>query len=144
MSHDGSGRDSCLRTISIRWFHFETPEVARGVTDPGVGSGALLGGLGIYRRPAPAEPDREDHETVGHGHFDDRSRRYLPNDTKPSIYLGSRHRTRVFRQPVTRSTIPDPYGLRMRLILANGNLAPLASSCPTALVYELACSQVPE
>src|SRR5262245_59329628 len=43
MSHDGSGRDSCRDTICIRGLHFEFPSVARGVTDPGVGSGALFG-----------------------------------------------------------------------------------------------------
>jgi hypothetical protein len=42
MSHAGSWRASCGITIHFQWFHFETPSVARGVTDPGVGSGALL------------------------------------------------------------------------------------------------------
>jgi hypothetical protein len=43
MSHDGSWRAACSITIHFRCLHFETPSVARGVTDPDVGSGALLG-----------------------------------------------------------------------------------------------------
>ena len=45
MSHDGSWRAACRITIRFRQFHFESLSVARGVTDPGVGSGALFGGL---------------------------------------------------------------------------------------------------
>ena len=43
MSHDGSGHDSCGTKKLIPLLHFENPKAARGVTDPGVGSGALLG-----------------------------------------------------------------------------------------------------
>ena len=43
MSHAGSWRAACSTTIRFLWFHFETHSAARGVTDPGVGSGALLG-----------------------------------------------------------------------------------------------------
>jgi hypothetical protein len=43
MSHDGIWRAACKTTIHIPWFHFEVLSVARGVTDVGVGSGALLG-----------------------------------------------------------------------------------------------------
>ena len=43
MSHAGSWRAACRTTIHLLWFHFEAPSVARGVTDPGVGSGVLLG-----------------------------------------------------------------------------------------------------
>jgi hypothetical protein len=46
MSHDGIWRAACLNRFSIPSFHFEVHSVARGVTDVGVGSGALLGGLG--------------------------------------------------------------------------------------------------
>jgi hypothetical protein len=46
MSHDGIWRAACNTTIHIPWFHLEALSVARGVTDVGVGSGALLGGLG--------------------------------------------------------------------------------------------------
>ena len=45
MSHDTSGRDSCGMTIFTLPFLFVHREVARGVTDRGVGSGALLGAL---------------------------------------------------------------------------------------------------
>jgi hypothetical protein len=44
MSHDGSWRAACNVTISIPQLQFESRDEARGVTDPGVGSGALLGG----------------------------------------------------------------------------------------------------
>ena len=44
MSHDASGRDSCSMTIWILQIHSENPTIARGVTDRGVGSGALFGG----------------------------------------------------------------------------------------------------
>ena len=43
MSHERSGRAASI-TIYVLKFHFEIREVARGVTDPAVGSGALLGG----------------------------------------------------------------------------------------------------
>jgi len=43
MSHDGSGRAACGMTICGPRFHFVFGSLARGVTDPGVGSGALLG-----------------------------------------------------------------------------------------------------
>jgi hypothetical protein len=44
MSHDGSWRAAGLITIRNPPLHFRTHKVARGVTDVGVGSGALLGG----------------------------------------------------------------------------------------------------
>jgi hypothetical protein len=53
MSHDGIWRAACLVTIRTTQFRFETNEVARGVTDVGVGSGALLGGLGAPWRRGP-------------------------------------------------------------------------------------------
>jgi hypothetical protein len=43
MSHDGSWRAACLNRNWILILQFEVPSVARGVTDPGVGSGDLLG-----------------------------------------------------------------------------------------------------
>jgi len=43
MSHDGSWRAACLIRNWILILHFKVPSVARGVTAPGVGSGALLG-----------------------------------------------------------------------------------------------------
>ena len=43
MSHDGIWRAACLVTIKTTPFRFGIHKVARGVTDPGVGSGALLG-----------------------------------------------------------------------------------------------------
>jgi len=46
MSHDDIWRAACLITISTARFHLETHKVARGVTDVGVGSGALFG---VYR-----------------------------------------------------------------------------------------------
>jgi hypothetical protein len=53
MSHAGIWRAACLNRNWIRILHFETHEVARGVTDVGVGSGALLGGLGSLPRNRP-------------------------------------------------------------------------------------------
>jgi hypothetical protein len=44
MSHDGIWRAACLNRNWILNLHFEVLSVARGVTDVGVGSGALLGG----------------------------------------------------------------------------------------------------
>ncbi len=49
MSHAGSWRAACNPTICFPWFHLENPSVAHGVTDPGVDSGALLGGMGMRR-----------------------------------------------------------------------------------------------
>jgi hypothetical protein len=46
MSHDGSWRAACLIPIRITWFLSETHEIARGVTDVGVGSGGLFGSAG--------------------------------------------------------------------------------------------------
>ena len=43
MSHACGRRDACRTTFWVLWFHFENPSIARGVTDIGVGSGALLG-----------------------------------------------------------------------------------------------------
>jgi hypothetical protein len=48
MSHDGSWRAACITTPHVPWLHFEAPSVARGVTDPSVGSGALFGGAGTW------------------------------------------------------------------------------------------------
>jgi hypothetical protein len=42
MSHDGTWRAACNVTTWILLFRCDHREVARGVTDPGVGSGALL------------------------------------------------------------------------------------------------------
>jgi hypothetical protein len=42
MSHDGTWRAACLIRKLIRLIYLEVPSVARGVTGPGVGSGALL------------------------------------------------------------------------------------------------------
>ena len=42
MSHDGIWRAACLNRDWILILHSETRHVARGVTDVGVGSGALL------------------------------------------------------------------------------------------------------
>jgi hypothetical protein len=44
MSHDGIWRAACLIRSWIQILRFEVHSVARGVTDVGVGSGALLGG----------------------------------------------------------------------------------------------------
>ena len=43
MSHDTGWRAACGITIHIPWIHFGILSEARGVTDGGVGSGALLG-----------------------------------------------------------------------------------------------------
>jgi hypothetical protein len=43
MSHAGRWRAACRTTIYLLWFHVEAPSIARGVTDPSVGSGALFG-----------------------------------------------------------------------------------------------------
>ena len=43
MSHAGRRRAACGMTIRSLGFHSEIREIARGVTAPGVGSGALLG-----------------------------------------------------------------------------------------------------
>jgi hypothetical protein len=48
MSHAGSWRAVCSITIHFPQFHFETPSIARGVTDPSVGSGALFGRVGTW------------------------------------------------------------------------------------------------
>jgi hypothetical protein len=42
MSHDGIWRAACLNRNWIRILHLDVLSVARGVTDVGVGSGALL------------------------------------------------------------------------------------------------------
>ena len=51
MSHAGSWRAACNATKYVLSFHFENPSVARGVTDPSVGSGALLGFVFIRHLP---------------------------------------------------------------------------------------------
>jgi hypothetical protein len=45
MSHDDSRRGACSRTISNRRDHSANREKARAVTDVGVGSGVLFGGI---------------------------------------------------------------------------------------------------
>jgi hypothetical protein len=51
MSHDGTWRAACNVTTWILLFRFDHREVARGVTDPGVGSGALLALSGRLKDP---------------------------------------------------------------------------------------------
>jgi hypothetical protein len=46
MSHDGIWRAACLITIRTTPFHVGNHEIARGVTDVGVGSGVLFGEAG--------------------------------------------------------------------------------------------------
>jgi hypothetical protein len=48
MSHDGSWRAACNTTNRFLPFHFGDQSVARGVTDPSVGSGALFGRAGTW------------------------------------------------------------------------------------------------
>ena len=43
MSHASGRRDACRTTTRNLWFHLESPSIACGMTDTGVGSGALLG-----------------------------------------------------------------------------------------------------
>src|SRR5438132_416589 len=43
MSHDHSRHDSCRLRLYSRWIHSIVLSLARGMTDVGVGSGALLG-----------------------------------------------------------------------------------------------------
>src|SRR5262245_27450421 len=43
MSHDHGGHDLCNLRFQIPLLHFNFPSVARGMTDVGVGSGALFG-----------------------------------------------------------------------------------------------------
>ena len=59
MSHDGIWRAACLHRSWIRVLHLEVPSAARGVTDVGVGSGALLG-FGITR----LRPGHNIHDVV--------------------------------------------------------------------------------
>src|SRR5688572_123399 len=61
MSHDGSWRAACMIQSWIRTIHFELPEVARGVTDPGVGSGTLLAHscIHVITCELRGTPDRE-------------------------------------------------------------------------------------
>ena len=56
MSHDTGRRAACIATILIRWFHFEILSEARGVTDGGVGSGALLGRTAEVEDPRVEKP----------------------------------------------------------------------------------------
>jgi hypothetical protein len=71
MSHDGSWRASCRTTIHHLWFHFEAPSVARGVTDPSVGSGALFGSAGnVDQRSEENELRAEDSGTACSGFTD--------------------------------------------------------------------------
>ena len=61
MSHDHGRRAACRTTIWILEIHSEIHEIARGVTDMVVGSGALLGSFFIYlgARSQLAEEDKE-------------------------------------------------------------------------------------
>jgi len=54
MSHDGSWRAACLTRNWILILHLEAPSIARGVTAPGVGSGALLGDFCFASKAARA------------------------------------------------------------------------------------------
>jgi hypothetical protein len=71
MSHDGIWRAACFITIRTTPFHFEMDYVARGVTDVGVGSGALLGLLSELcetrciqaNDETKHQPAREEHHT---------------------------------------------------------------------------------
>ena len=56
MSHASGRHDACLTTILFPWFHFETHSVAHGVTDTGVGSGALLGDWELHRTRDESPP----------------------------------------------------------------------------------------
>ena len=60
MSHDAGRHAACIATIYVLWFHFDTLSKARGVTDGGVGSGALLGlcSRDDRRHPNPAQSKR--------------------------------------------------------------------------------------
>jgi hypothetical protein len=65
MSHDGSWRAACSITIHFLWFQIEAPLVARGVTAPVVGSGALSGFFilcGMCAKQSP-NPDKEHDRT---------------------------------------------------------------------------------
>ena len=57
MSHDGSWRAACGKTKHLLGLHFGTPPEARGVTDPGVGSGALLGGFFLEGAESPVRDE---------------------------------------------------------------------------------------
>jgi hypothetical protein len=59
MSHDGIWRAACIITLRTPPFPFGTHKVARGVTDVGVGSGALLGsGAGMKKQRLKAGEKR--------------------------------------------------------------------------------------
>ena len=53
MSHAHGGHDSCSHRFRIPLLHFDSPSLARGMTDVGVGSGALLG----FFRPKLPNPN---------------------------------------------------------------------------------------
>jgi hypothetical protein len=53
MSHDGIWRAACLHRNGIPVLQFEVHSVARGVTDVGVGSGALFGVCGSSNTTEP-------------------------------------------------------------------------------------------
>ena len=44
----GTGAPRAALRFTFLWFHFEAHSVARGVTDPSVGSGALFGKAGTW------------------------------------------------------------------------------------------------
>src|SRR6185503_3258304 len=58
MSHAHGGHDSCSLRFRIRLLHSIPLSLARGMTDVGVGSGALLG---LYR----SERDNRPHRNTG-------------------------------------------------------------------------------
>ena len=59
MSHDGSWRAACLIRCWIPILHSKVPSVARGVTAPGVGSGALLAAwFFLTTKPVPMTSGR--------------------------------------------------------------------------------------
>jgi len=92
MSHDGSWRAACLTRNWILILHFESPSVARGVTAPGVGSGALLAGFS----PTAKEPIRASLDRPA-----GTARVALIADSLPQTRnREARHREPTFRKPM--------------------------------------------
>src|SRR5438093_900008 len=65
MSHDHSRHDSCRLRLLSRWLHSILLSLARGMTDVGVGSGALLGllfvaGIGVSNGSGPYQTSHAD------------------------------------------------------------------------------------
>ena len=69
MSHDSGRRGACFATILIRCIHFEVPSLARGVTDTGVGSGALFDVFVATRSSANVTPRTIVQTKSGKGGF---------------------------------------------------------------------------